>query len=156
MYKNQSVKMFSKSTQYALRAVIYLSKYSSEENKVRLEDISKAIDSPTSFTAKIMQQITGRSDFISSITGPNGGFYMSKKSKQLPLIELLKILNEDAVLSNCILGLSECSEENPCPLHEMYRRIKPDIIKMFTQKSLGDLVNDFPDGQIHLKVNQKA
>ncbi len=142
--------MFSKSTQYALRAVIYISKYSSKENKVRLEDISKAIKSPPSFTAKIMQRLTRNSDFVSSISGPNGGFYMSKQSKELPLIEVLKILDEENILSQCILGLAECSEINPCPLHATYRNIKPDIIKMFKDKSLEELVNEFSDQKFNL------
>jgi DNA-binding IscR family transcriptional regulator len=42
--------MFSKATEYALRATIYLAQKSSPENKLGLEDISMAIDSPKSFT----------------------------------------------------------------------------------------------------------
>lgn len=143
--------MFSKSTQYALRAVIYISKYSSKDNKVRLEDISKAIDSPTSFTAKIMQKLTKDSDFICSVPGPKGGFYMTENSKDLPLIEVLKILDEEDLLSQCILGLSECSEKNPCPLHNTYKDIKPAIINMFKVKSLEELVTEFPDEKINLR-----
>jgi Rrf2 family transcriptional regulator, iron-sulfur cluster assembly transcription factor len=47
--------MFSKATEYALRATIYIAQKSSTEHKIGLEEIAKAIDSPASFTAKILQ-----------------------------------------------------------------------------------------------------
>ena len=50
--------MFSKSTEYALRATIYIAQKSSEENKLGIKEISEAIDSPQSFTAKILQSLT--------------------------------------------------------------------------------------------------
>jgi Rrf2 family iron-sulfur cluster assembly transcriptional regulator len=56
--------MFSKSTEYGLRAVIYIAKFGGIDNKVGLDEISKAIDSPPSFTAKVLQKITKRSNRI--------------------------------------------------------------------------------------------
>ena len=58
--------MFSKATEYALRATIYIAQKSSEENKLGIEEIAKAIDSPQSFTAKIMQLLT-KNNKIASI-----------------------------------------------------------------------------------------
>ena len=70
--------MFSKATEYALRATIYIAQKSSEENKLSIEEISTAIDSPQSFTAKILQSLT-RENVISAVRGPNGGFFISEK-----------------------------------------------------------------------------
>ncbi|MFM2359513.1 MAG: hypothetical protein RLY16_1506, partial [Bacteroidota bacterium] len=50
--------MFSKATEYALRATIYIAQKSSTEHKIGLEEIAMAIDSPASFTAKILQALT--------------------------------------------------------------------------------------------------
>ncbi|MBK6992081.1 MAG: Rrf2 family transcriptional regulator [Chitinophagaceae bacterium] len=50
--------MFSKATEYALRATIFIAQKSTEETKLSIDDIAKAIDSPKSFTAKILQQLT--------------------------------------------------------------------------------------------------
>ncbi|MBL0305705.1 MAG: Rrf2 family transcriptional regulator [Chitinophagaceae bacterium] len=50
--------MFSKATEYALRATIFLARNSSEEQKLGIEAISEAIDSPRSFTAKVLQSLT--------------------------------------------------------------------------------------------------
>ena len=69
--------MFSKSTEYALRAVIYIAKWSSETNKLGIEPIAKAIDSPKSFTAKILQKLTRNNRLIHSVTGPKFPFYIT-------------------------------------------------------------------------------
>ena len=41
--------MFSKATEYALRATIYIAQKSSAEKKLSIGEIAKAIDSPVPF-----------------------------------------------------------------------------------------------------------
>ena len=77
--------MFSKATEYALRATIYIAKKSTEEKKLGIEEISRAIDSPQSFTAKILQALTKDNKVVSSVRGPNGGFFITEKTKKLPV-----------------------------------------------------------------------
>ena len=43
--------MFSKATEYALKATIYIAQKGSAEAKISIDEISRAIDSPQSFTA---------------------------------------------------------------------------------------------------------
>jgi len=74
--------MFSKTTEYALRAVIYIAQKGTEDNKLGLAEIAKAIRSPRSFTAKILQQLTTGGKIISSVRGPGGGFYISASAKK--------------------------------------------------------------------------
>lgn len=143
--------MFSKSTEYALRAVIFIAKNSSKELKLNIDSISEAIDSPKSFTAKILQKLTSTPKLVNSVTGPNGGFYMTEESKKKSLSDVLNILEEELVLEKCILGLKECSEENPCPLHNQYKFIKPQLLEMFKNKSLGQLTLEMEIGNIVLR-----
>jgi len=63
--------MFSKATEYALRATIYIAQKGTEEKMLGLAEISKAIDSPQSFTAKILQKLSRGNKIISSARGPN-------------------------------------------------------------------------------------
>ncbi len=91
--------MFSKTTEYALRAVIYIAKYGSADHKLRLETISHAIDSPVSFTAKVLQKLTKEDGFISSVTGPRGGFFVKPESMKLSMMQVLNLLNEETVIT---------------------------------------------------------
>lgn len=138
--------MFSKSTEYALRAVIYIAQKGSEEKKLGLDEISKAIDSPTSFTAKILQQLTKDNKVVSSVRGPNGGFYITGKAKKLPVRAVLEAMQEDEVLEKCVLGLAECSETKPCPMHSEYKIIKQQLIGLFSKKTIQMLAEEISKG----------
>jgi Rrf2 family protein len=142
--------MFSKATEYALRATIYIAKKSSIENKVGIEEISDAIGSPRSFTAKILQSLTKDNVIVSSSRGPNGGFYVSEKAKKLPVRSILKAMNEDEVLEKCVLGLKQCSEIQPCPMHAQYKIIKQQLIKLFVTKTIGQLAADIKEGEVYI------
>jgi Rrf2 family protein len=134
--------MFSKATEYALRASIYIAQKSSEENKLGLAEIAKGINSPRSFTAKILQMLTADNKIISSTRGPQGGFYMTAKARKLPVRVILEALNEDDILEKCVLGLKQCSETSPCPMHAEYKLIKRQIKDLFETKTIQNLADE--------------
>ena len=137
--------MFSKTCEYALRATIYIAQKSSGDKKIGIAEIAKAIDSPRHFTAKILQYLTGY-NVISSIKGPNGGFFITDKQKQLSVRTVLEALDEDSVLQKCVLGLNECSENKPCPMHAQYKIIKQQLVQLFESKTIRDLATDISTG----------
>lgn len=143
--------MFSKATEYALRATIYIAQKSTEEKKLGIEEISKGIDSPQSFTAKILQSLTRDNKIVSSVRGPNGGFYMTNKAKKLPVRSVLLAMGEDAMLEKCVLGLKLCSETQPCPMHAEYKSIKKQLIKLFGSKTIQQLADETQNGAVFIK-----
>jgi Rrf2 family iron-sulfur cluster assembly transcriptional regulator len=143
--------MFSKATEYALRATIYIAQKSTAEKKLGIEEISKSIDSPQSFTAKILQSLTRDNKIVSSVRGPNGGFFMTTKAKKLPVRSILIAMGEDAMLEKCVLGLKLCSETQPCPMHAEYKSIKKQLIKLFGSKTIQQLAYDTQNGSVFIK-----
>jgi len=73
--------MFSKATEYAIRATIFIAQKSSEENKLGIAEISRAIDSPRSFTAKIMQLLTKDNKLSVQFVGHTEDFSFLPKQK---------------------------------------------------------------------------
>ncbi len=132
--------MFSKSTEYALRAVLFIGKFSSSEKKLSITEIAHAIKSPKSFTAKILQKLTKKNTLITSVSGPNGGLYISEQAKKTSMMKVLFLLEEDHVINKCVLGLHECSEVHPCPMHHRYKLIKPLLLDMFENKTIQDIL----------------
>ncbi len=147
--------MFSKATEYALRATIYIAKKSTEEKKLGIEEISRAIDSPQSFTAKILQALTKDNKVVSSVRGPNGGFFITEKAKKLPVRSILQAMGEDEVLEKCVLGLKMCSEIQPCPMHAQYKSIKQQLIKLFVTKTIQQLAADIKDGEVFINNKKR-
>ena len=120
-----------------------------------IEEISKAIDSPKSFTAKILQALTKDDIVVSSVRGPNGGFFLTAKAKKLPVRSILQAMGEDEVLEKCVLGLKQCSEVQPCPMHEQYKTIKKQLIKLFVSKTIGQLAADMKDGEVFINNKKR-
>ena len=145
--------MFSKATEYALRATIYIAQKSSEDNKLGIDAIAKAIDSPISFTAKTLQSLTRNNKLISSARGPNGGFYITEKAKKLPVRAVLIAMGESEMLDKCVLGLNKCSEVKPCPMHNQYKIIKQQLISLFESKTIQELANDIGNGDTYINNN---
>ena len=72
--------MFSKATEYALRATIFIARKGSVDKKLGIDEIAKGIGSPRYFTAKILQSLTADNRIVSSVRGPGGGFFITEKS----------------------------------------------------------------------------
>jgi len=142
--------MFSKASEYAIRATLYIAQKSDEENKLGIAEIAKAIDSPRSFTAKILQVLTKDNKIISSSRGPNGGFYLSPKAGKLPVMAILEVMGEDEVLKKCVLGLNLCSEIKPCPLHAKYKSIKSELLDLFNSRTIQHLANSIRAGEVFI------
>lgn len=142
--------MFSKATEYALRATIYIAKKGTPDKKVSIDEIARAIDSPVSFTAKILQSLTKENKLISSVRGPNGGFFLTDEAKKLPVRSILLAMGEDEVLEKCVLGLKQCSEIQPCPMHAQYKSIKQQLIRLFVSKTIQQLADEIKEGEVYI------
>jgi Rrf2 family protein len=140
--------MFSKSTEYALRAVIFIGQKGSEAKKLGLPEIAAAIGSPPQFTAKIMQLLTKNKQVVSSVRGPNGGFYLTEQAKNLPVRSILEATGEENVLTKCVLGLYQCSETKPCPMHHDYKTIRQQMIRLFDTKTIRQLAEETQNGKV--------
>ncbi|MDP5106596.1 MAG: Rrf2 family transcriptional regulator [Polaribacter sp.] len=134
--------MFSKTCEYGLRAVIFIAQESKIDNKLSITTISEAIDSPQAFTAKILQQLT-KNKIIQSIKGPHGGFFIDNKDlKEITLSNIVQVLDGDTIYTGCGLGLHECNENKPCPVHFKFIEIRNDLRKMLENTTLLELSED--------------
>lgn len=142
--------MFSKACEYAIRAALYIAVKGTEENKLGIKEIANEIDSPEPFTAKILQTLS-REGIISSIKGPNGGFFLATKAKPIPIATIIKAMDGERVLHTCSLGLKECSDKAPCPIHNDIKVYKEKIRKTMNEKTLQQLAKDLGSGKTYLK-----
>ena len=144
--------MFSKSCEYAIRATIYISAEGSLENKVGIKEICEHIQAPTHFTAKILQILT-RNKIVSSQKGVNGGFYLDKKQNNQSLIDIVNATDGNVLFTGCGLGLAECSETEPCPLHEKFKSIRANIKKMMEESTIESMARKLKKGNGFLRVD---
>ena len=138
--------MFSKTCEYALRALIYITQQTKNGGKIGIKDIATGIDSPEYFIAKILQDLS-RKGFVQSAKGPTGGFYLDEISLNRSLASIVKEMDGDKIFTGCALGLKECSETHPCPVHNEFKNIRNNLYKMLNNMKVGDFVDQL-DSQI--------
>lgn len=138
--------MFSKACEYAIRASIYIAVKSEAGQRVSLKDIAGAIDSPEAFTAKILQQLS-KDQIIASVKGPSGGFSIDKKKLQsLRLSQIVYAIDGDRIYKGCGLGLKDCSERKPCPVHHKFKIIREELKAMLENTTVSELANGLGKG----------
>jgi Rrf2 family iron-sulfur cluster assembly transcriptional regulator len=83
--------MLSNSCRYGIRAVIYLANQPLSSGKTGIKKISKDLNLPTPFLAKILQQLA-KKKILSSSKGPHGG-YLKIHGKQLFWILSIQLMD---------------------------------------------------------------
>ncbi len=147
--KESDMGVFSKTCEYAMRAVFYIAQKSHQGHKTGIREIAQNINSPESFLAKILQKLS-REGLISSAKGPNGGFYLDEKDLNRPLADIVSAIEGDDLFKGCGMGLSYCSESNPCPLHDEFKKVRNQITIMLHQTTIGKFNNELINGQLTL------
>lgn len=142
--------MFSKTCEYAIRAVLFIAQKSADGAKVGIREIAKGIDSPEHFIAKILQDLS-RKGLIQSQKGPAGGFYLDKASLNATLADVVRIVDGDKIFSGCGLGLKHCSETKPCPLHHEFKKIREQILHLLQTARLGEFNRQLEKNLFFLK-----
>jgi Rrf2 family transcriptional regulator, iron-sulfur cluster assembly transcription factor len=134
--------MLSNSCRYGIRAVIYLASQPESDGKTGIRQISRDLDLPTPFLAKILQQLA-KQKILSSTKGPHGGFSILKDPQTITLYDIVKIIDGDEVFTNCIMHNGPCisvdDTKKPCPLHDDYSKTRNDRINLFRGKTIYDL-----------------
>ena len=144
--------MFSKSCEYAIKAMIFVAQKSKENYRVGVKEISQGIDAPEHFIAKILQELS-RKRLVQSAKGPNGGFYLNIDDLKISIAEIVKAIDGDKLYLDCVLGLKTCSEKNPCPVHHQYKEIKRNLISLLEDNTIGNFNEKLDSGKFFLKNN---
>ena len=130
--------MFSSASKYAIRSVLFLAVNSDEDKKWGAIDIAKELDIKQPFLAKTLQELV-RNNIVSSVKGPKGGFYLSEENRGNNLLRILDCFDDLDPFQSCVLGLPECSNEKPCPLHIQAFAYREGMRYQFIHLTIEDL-----------------
>ncbi|WP_374950133.1 RrF2 family transcriptional regulator [Mucilaginibacter sp.] len=142
--------IFSKTCEYGIRAVFFIAHTTASGRRVGIKEIAGGIDSPEFFLAKILQDLS-RKGIINSFKGPNGGFYIAPENLKRPLSDIVETIDGNGLFKGCALGLKQCSEINPCPLHEEFKAIRTRIHQMLNTNTIDQFNQELMNGLLSLK-----
>jgi Rrf2 family transcriptional regulator, iron-sulfur cluster assembly transcription factor len=135
--------MLSNSCRYGIRAVIYLARQPIITGKTGIKQISRDLDLPTPFLAKILQ-LLAKQKILSSSKGPHGGFSLLKDPRKITLLDIVNTIDGYDIFTNCIMHNGTCEgvekEGKHCPLHKDYEKSRKELIRLFSTRTIHELV----------------
>ncbi len=138
--------MFSRSCEYALQSILYITLHGEKNKAVGLKEISESQQVPLHFLSKILQQLVKQKVLIST-KGPHGGFSLNIPPAELRLLTIVEIVDGLDIFDRCGIGLKQCSDKTPCPIHFDYKVVKEKIYKLLSEKTLSQLCQDVNQGK---------
>ena len=144
--------MFSKACEYGIKASIFIAIRSSEGKRVTPKEISKEINSPQAFTAKVLQALV-KHHIINSVKGAHGGFEIDKDAiATIKLSQIVNAIDGDKIYRGCGLGLHSCDDNHPCPVHDQFKIVRKELKNMLENTNLEQLALDIKSGVSFLKI----
>ena len=131
--------MLSNTCKYALRALIYLGKFSKEDKRIGIKKISEDLQLSSPFLGKILQSLV-KQKLLVSTKGPNGGFSLAKKASDISLWEIVTKVDGEEFFTNCLISLEPCKSHDPskplCPVHSQYEMLRKEIRSFYQETTL--------------------
>lgn len=133
--------MLSKKTQYAFKALIYLSE-SYKRGPVLISEISIKKKIPLKFLENILLELR-KAGVLESKKGKGGGYYFAMDPKDVSLAKVMRLLDGPIALLPCVsLNFYEkCKDcdELVCGLNRMMIQVRDATLQVLEHKSLADL-----------------
>lgn len=143
--------MLSSASKYAIRSVLYMAGKRADNKKFGAAEVAKELELSTHFVAKLLQQLA-RTGVISSLKGPHGGYFLSEDNLQQKLCDVIAVFESESVFEGCFLGLPECGNDHPCPVHEVFSEFRENILYKFKQQTISELAKEVRENGTYLSL----
>ena len=148
---NYGEPMISKTSEYALRAMVYLAENPASPSP--LQTIAATTQVPAGYLSKVMQQLV-RAGLLNSQRGLGGGFSLARPASELSVYEVVQAVDPISRILECPLKLLEHREEL-CALHRRLDDVMEMVEHSFRLTSVADLLKK-PTFPKRLEVRKKA
>jgi len=129
--------IYSTTCSYAIRAMCRLAVIR-PEGYVRIQEVCQGSDLPAYFIAKIFRDLV-RAGLLTSAKGRGGGFALAKPMQQIKLYDIVEAIDGVKHYHQCVVGLSECNDKQPCPQHEAFKPIRQRILGYLNNTTLSEM-----------------
>ena len=122
---------------YAVTALLDLAIHSGN-GPVNLADISFRQGISLSYLEQLFAKLR-RSELVSSIRGPGGGYKLGKKPHSIRIAHIIDSVNESVDATKC-QGKGDCQQGEKCLTHHLWEDLSQQIHDFLGSISLGDLI----------------
>ena len=148
--------MITQKMKYALKALLVLGDEAAkgQPEPLTIEDIAARSGTPKRFLEHILLDIRN-AGYIASLRGRSGGYLLIKEPSQIPLSELLRMIDGPIAPLPCLSRRSyqrceDCTDEAACRIRKVFAEVFWSYLLLLESLTLADLVGS--EGQEILRV----
>ena len=134
---------FQKTTEYAIRVMVYLAKNNQERFSVNA--LHQELQIPYKYLGRLMHTLAN-AGLVEVTQGKQGGYQVVRDLATIYLYHIVGVVEGLDDYQRCVLGFPECSNDNPCSLHHIWLERQESIKEMIYNTTLADL-----NGSAHTK-----
>jgi Rrf2 family protein len=133
------MKLLTKDTDYAVRALLQLAQHLGEWSSSR--SIANAEGVPLPYMRRILQVLV-HEGWVHSREGADGGVQLARAPEELSLLDLIHLFQGDIKLSECLFRHRSCANRPTCPLRHRIESIRQKLEEQFGAITLASLLQD--------------
>lgn len=130
--------MLSKTSEYALRAVLVLARHPRGQ-LVCASELADGLAVPANYLSKILHALS-RSGVLVSERGRHGGFRLARPAERTALADVIGPFHEITPRSLCLLGRNRCSDAQPCAAHARWKEVYGPVNDFFHHTMVAELL----------------
>jgi Rrf2 family protein len=132
--------LISQTAEYALRAVVHLSKSTLHDGQdsQTVSEIAESTQVPVGYLSKVLQQLT-RAGIITSQRGIGGGFKLSYSPSSISIYDVVQAVDPVQRIRACPLGIED--HKRLCPLHRKLDAAMAHVEAAFKNTSIAELIS---------------
>ena len=134
----------SKRGEYGLRAMVILASQPDLSRPLSVKEIAAQEKIPAKFLEQILNALKN-AGLLQSKIGFNGGYYPAKPPKEIPLGQIVRILDGPLAPIRCVSKMAyspcACPDENTCGLRMVMGDVRNAIAEILDGTTLADVVN---------------
>lgn len=133
--------MLSKKSQYAFKALSYLTE-KFNEGPVLISDIAKKKKIPLKFLENILLELK-KADILDSKKGKGGGYFLKQRPEKIKVATIIRLVNGPIAMLPCVSlyfyeRCKNCNEKH-CYLHDMMVEVRDATLQIVENRTLKDL-----------------
>ncbi len=134
--------MLSKKSQYAFKALGYLSE-KFNEGPVLISEIARKKKIPLKFLENILLELK-KADILDSKKGKGGGYFLKKSPEKIKVATIIRLVNGPISMLPCVSlyfyeRCKNCNEKH-CALHDMMIEVRDATLNVVENRTLRDLM----------------
>jgi Rrf2 family protein len=131
--------MFTKTQEYALRAVVWLAQHH-DEGAVDNARIAAGTGVPTSYLSKVLQGLS-RAGIVVSKRGVGGGFCLEPEPEELTVLDVIGAVEPLRRITTCPLALKS-HKKHLCPMHAQLDEALALVEKTLGNSTIRDVMSE--------------